>query len=281
MADAAITPGIDLSDDVALLRGTKLRVKKPGQDRLVNTFLIASVAVSVFYFTQLNVNWLQLLSRVPNLAQTFWRLGHLTLDRFDLTWAAFLETISVTLIATVYSQVVGLVVAAFAARNLVRNRVLPHLITSTATFIRTVPTPVVVLLAMASFGLGPVPGIVGLTLSSTAFFVRAFAQGYEDVDQGTIEALQVAGANRLQIFISAVLPSSLSHVVAWTGLRFEMNFTGSAILGMVGAGGVGAVITRSIQGHDFGVAGVAILLVFTFAYGIEILFTQIKKHYFQ
>ena len=279
MTDVMVLPAPGLPSGILRRRG-KIQVKRRGQDRLVRAFLLGFTAIAAWLFSQLQVDWWQLLSRVPNLVGTFGRLGQLSLERFDLTWAAFLETVAIAVLSTVYSLIAGMFIAAFAARNLVRNRVTPLLITSLATFARTLPTPVVVLLAMASFGLGPVPGIVGITLSSTAFFVRAFAQGYEDVPAGTIEAFQGAGASRLQIFFCAVLPSTLSHIVAWTGLRFEMNFTGSAILGMVGAGGVGAVITRSIQGHEFGVAGVAILLVFVFAYTVELTFTQIKKKYF-
>ena len=60
-------------------------------------------------------------------------------------------------------------------------------------------------------------------------------------------------------------------------MRFEINFAECAILGMVGAGGVGFVISTSIQGYEYGKAGLAILLVFLFAYLIERMFVNIKK----
>ena len=60
-------------------------------------------------------------------------------------------------------------------------------------------------------------------------------------------------------------------------MRFEINFAECAILGMVGAGGVGFMISNSIQSYDYGTAGVAIVLVFLFAYLIERIFVAIKK----
>jgi phosphonate transport system permease protein len=68
-------------------------------------------------------------------------------------------------------------------------------------------------------------------------------------------------------------------IIAWIGMRFEINFQESAILGMVGAGGIGFAITTSLQGYQYGVAGLAILLVFVYAYAIELLFTTIKKKF--
>ena len=60
---------------------------------------------------------------------------------------------------------------------------------------------------------------------------------------------------RLSIFTNAVLPAAFSQIVAWTGMRLETNFSECAILGMVGAGGVGFVISRNLQGYEYGTAG--------------------------
>ena len=73
--------------------------------------------------------------------------------------------------------------------------------------------------------------------------------------------------------------AALSQIIAWAGMRLETNFSECAILGMVGAGGVGYVISNSLQGYDYGTAGTAILLVFPVAYCIERLFVRIKKRF--
>jgi phosphonate transport system permease protein len=134
-----------------------------------------------------------------------------------------------------------------------------------------------VLLALVCLGFGPAPGIVGLSLHAIAFFARAFRQTFEEVPQEAIESLQAAGANRVQIFFGAMLPASLTQLIAWGSLRFEINFSESAILGMVGAGGVGYTILATMTGYQYGRAGLAILLVFIFAYIVEITFAAIKR----
>ena len=120
----------------------------------------------------------------------------------------------------------------------------------------------------------------GLCVHTTAFFTKSFAQSFESISPETIEALEVTGAGRLSIFFNAVLPAAFSQIVAWSDMRLETNFSECAILGMVGAGGVGYVISNSLQGYDYGTAGIAILLVFAVAYGIERVFVRIKKRFY-
>jgi phosphonate transport system permease protein len=81
----------------------------------------------------------------------------------------------------------------------------------------------------------------------------------------------------MQVFFGAILPSSLSGVIAWTALRFETNYVEAAILGMVGAGGVGYTILAAMNSYKLGRAGLAVLVVFVFALGIELLTTFIKR----
>ena len=125
--------------------------------------------------------------------------------------------------------------------------------------------------------MGPEAGVAGLCVHTTAFFTKSFAQTFESISDETLEALSVTGTNRLSIFTNAVLPAAFSQIVAWTGMRLEVNFSECAILGMVGAGGVGFVISRNMQNYEYGTAGLAIFLVFLIAYSIERLFVFIKQ----
>ena len=130
---------------------------------------------------------------------------------------------------------------------------------------------------LVCLGMGPEAGVAGLCVHTTAFFTKSFAQSFESIPDETLEALEVTGTGRLSIFTNAILPAALSQIVAWAGMRLETNFSECAILGMVGAGGIGYVISTSLQGYDYGTAGVAILLVFLVAYCIERIFVRIKK----
>ena len=202
-------------------------------------------------------------------------------SNMDLIFSSLVETVSIAVLSLLYSLVLGVVFGMLAARNVFRVPVLSVATQALFTFLRAVPTPVWVLLMLVCLGMGPEAGVAGLCVHTTAFFTKSFAQSFESIPEETIEALEVTGASRLSIFCNAILPAAFSQIVAWAGMRLETNFSECAILGMVGAGGIGYVISNSLQGYDYGTAGVAILLVFLIAYAIERLFVSIKKKFHQ
>lgn len=258
-------------------KSKKIRINNPEYDRPVNLFLGITAVFSIISIFSLNIDWIKLLSRFADLAVVFYDLSKFNFDNFDLVGLAFAESVMVTILATLYSLFGGLLMGAFMARNITPSQMLAAAFSAYNSFIRAVPTPVWVLMMLACLGFGPAPGILGLSFHASAFFSRAFAQAFEEVPQATIEALQATGANRIQIFFSAVLPASMTALIAWGAMRFEINFSESTILGMVGAGGIGYSIAASITGYNFGRAGVSILMVFVFAYSLELLFTALKR----
>lgn len=257
----------------------RIPVKCAQRNRFIPGFLIGVVVLSVISLLYLQIDWLKLASRVPDIGVVFWELAHLDFANMDLIWSSLIETISIAVLSLLYSLLLGIVFGMLAARNVFRIPVLSVLTQSFFTFLRAVPTPVWVLLMLVCLGMGPEAGVAGLCVHTTAFFTKSFAQSFESIPDETIEALEVTGAGRLSIFCNAVLPAALSQIVAWSGMRLETNFSECAILGMVGAGGIGYVISNSLQGYDYGTAGVAILLVFLVAYAIERMFVKIKKKF--
>lgn len=79
-----------------------------------------------------------------------------------------------------------------------------------------------------------------LAFHSFAYLTKVYAESIEEVDAGTLEALRASGAGFWQIVFQAILPSSISRMVAWTFMRFEINFTNAVAMGAAaGAGGIG------------------------------------------
>ena len=259
---------------------TKIPVKCRQRNQFIPAFLVGTAVLSILSLLYLDIDWVKMASRVPDIGLVFWDLFHLDFANMDLILSSLVETISIAMLSLLYSLLLGILFGMLAARNIFRLPWLSVLTQSFFTFLRAVPTPVWVLLMLVCLGMGPEAGVAGLCVHTTAFFTKSFAQSFESIPDETIEALEVTGASRLSIFVNAVLPAALSQIVAWAGMRLETNFSECAILGMVGAGGVGYVISNSLQGYDYGTAGVAILLVFLVAYGIERVFVRVKKKFY-
>ena len=261
-------------------RRTRIPVKCKQKNRFIPAFLITVVVLTVLSLLYLEIDWGKMVSRIPDVGEVFWDLAHLDFSNMDLVFSSLVETISIAVLSLLYSLVLGIIFGMLAAKNVFRIPVLSVITQSFFTFLRAVPTPVWVLLMLVCLGMGPEAGVAGLCVHTTAFFTKSFAQSFESIPDETIEALEVTGASRLSIFTNAILPAALSQLVAWAGMRLETNFSECAILGMVGAGGIGYVISNSLQGYDYGTAGVAILLVFLVAYCIERVFVKIKKKFY-
>lgn len=263
--------------EIAKTRNGKIKISCWKTDHTIRYFLMGIAALTVISFFSLDIEWMKLMGRLPEIPRIFVKLFLFHFTKMDQIIAAFGETVAVAVLSTFLGIIWGMFFAVFAADNIFKVPFMPTLVKAFFSFIRAIPTIVWVLLMLVCLGFGPAAGIVGLSIHTTAFFTRSFAQSFEDVSDEVIEALEAAGAGKLQVFFQAILQSSISQIIAWIGMRFEINFAECAILGMVGAGGIGFMISNSIQGYDYGTAGVAIVMVFLFAYCIERTFVAIKR----
>ena len=254
-----------------------LKKQIESNDKFIPGFMIAIVVANVISIRYLQIDWGKIISRIPRIGEVFVELAKFDFSKFDLIFDSMLETISIAVLSLLYSLIFGVIFGMLASRNVFRNKWLSIIIQSFFTFLRAVPTVVWVLLMLVCLGMGSEAGVAGLCVHTTAFFTKVFAQSFESISDETVEALEVTGTGRLSIFFNAVMPTAFAQVVAWTGMRLETNFSECATLGMVGAGGIGFIISHHIQGYEYGTAGVAIVFVFLVAYSIERIFVMVKK----
>lgn len=165
------------------------------------------------------------------------------------------ETLAISLIGTLLSVVIALSLAFFGSRNLVyagllyemesrRHRVLlrriPYLAAKAIlNFLRTIPEMLWALVFVFLVGLGPFPGVLALGVHTGGVLGKLFAEVLEDVDLQPVESLQSTGAGKIQILFYAILPQVLPQFISYTLYRWEVNIRVAAVLGFVGAGGLG------------------------------------------
>ncbi len=128
-------------------------------------------------------------------------------------------------------------------------------------FLRAVPDLLWALLFVAAVGLGSLAGTLALAVSYSGVLGRVYADVFEHVDPQPLEALQSTGATRMQIFLRGVWPQAVPHLVAYTLYSFECCVRAAAVLGFVGAGGIGYEISVSMRLFEYGQV-LTLLLVF-------------------
>jgi phosphonate transport system permease protein len=118
-------------------------------------------------------------------------------------------------------------------------------------FLRAVPDLLWALLFVAAVGLGSLAGTLALAVAYTGVLGRVYADVFEHVDSQPLEALQSTGATRMQIFLRGIWPQALPHLTAYTLYSFECCVRAAAVLGFVGAGGIGYEISVSMRLFEY------------------------------
>jgi phosphonate transport system permease protein len=175
-----------------------------------------------------------------------------------------IETFAISFMGTLMAVLIALSIVFFAARNLIysgllyemeakhgwhrRLRIVPYLgAKSLLNILRTIPEMVWALIFVFLVGLGPFPGVLALGVHTGGVLGKLFGEVLEDVDTQPIESLQATGANRLQILLYGIVPQVLPQFISYTLYRWEVNIRVAAVLGLVGAGGLGQRIHIAIS----------------------------------
>jgi len=127
---------------------------------------------------------------------------------------------------------------------------------------RSVNTIVWGLLFVAIFGPGPIAGIWAIAFRSIGFMGKLVAEAIEEIDEGTVEAIEATGASRLQVLWYGILPQVLPVIYGTTVYRWDINIRESTVLGFVGAGGIGILLYSSINQFLWQEVAVTLMVVF-------------------
>jgi phosphonate transport system permease protein len=154
----------------------------------------------------------------------------------------FLETLQMALIGTIAGAAVALPLALFNSKLGAPNRVAYAAVKLFNNVIRSVPDLLWALLFVAAVGIGALPGVLALFFFSIGVVTKLTSDTIDGIDHGPVEAARASGASHLQMLRTAVVPQVLPAYTSFTMYCFELNLRASAVLGFVGAGGIGAVI---------------------------------------
>ena len=156
---------------------------------------------------------------------------------------AALETVAMSTIGTLLAAVFGMALALPASsRDGPRSPVARRIVRPLLAVLRAVPELVWAALFVIVAGLGPFCGTMALALHTTGVLGRLFAETIENLPPGPRDALRASGVGRLGVFAYATLPQALPQFVSYALYRWENNIRAAAVLGVVGAGGLGQML---------------------------------------
>jgi phosphonate transport system permease protein len=232
---------------------------------LVRLAVLAYLAAAL---ASLDVDWPRVARGVERSGRLF---GEFLEPDFTSRWRdiriGLLESITMTIVATAVGVALAIPVALAAARNLAS---LPLYLVSRAyiTVSRTFPEVIVAILFVVAMGFGPFAGFLTLVFASVGFIAKLLAEDIEDIDDAQLEAIRATGAS---------WPQVAPRFVGLSVYRLDINFRESTILGIVGAGGIGATLTTAMSRFDFDSAGAILILVIGIVLALEYLSSAVRK----
>lgn len=246
--------------------------------RMTLTVLVVLTIYGFATFDYKDLNFANAVYSTMQTARTMFLGPALNHIQFGEALYQVMITLGLAFLTTLFGAVIALFLGLLAARNLSSNTV-SAVIKGGVAFIRAVPTVLWVLIFAVAAGLGSVAAVIGMTFHSISYLVKAYSESFEELDKGVIEALKASGANWWQIVFQAVIPSSITYLLSWTFMRFEINFAVAVAMGAAaGAGGIGYdMFMASAFYYDVREIGMITYFILALAILLELLATRIKK----
>jgi phosphonate transport system permease protein len=185
-------------------------------------------------------------------------------------WGGMLESIIMTVVASVVGIAISIPIALGAARNIAP---LPVYVICRAIIAisRSLQEIIVAILLVAIFGFGPLAGFLTLSFATIGFLSKLLAEDIESMDKVQSEAVRASGARWLQWINYGVQPQVMPRLIGLAIYRIDINFRESAILGLVGAGGIGATLNTAFDRYEYDTAAAILLIIIVIVMAMEYL----------
>ncbi len=249
----------------------------PRETLIRYAWYLGIVFIAAASLSTLDITWVYLLDAHVQAYDLLERMVPPDWSYFDVVVGAMIETVHIATLGTVATLLIAFPVAFLAARNTTFN----WFTWAVGRFIlvasRSINTVVWALIFVAIFGPGPVAGIWAIAARSIGFMGKLTAEAIEEIDEGTVEAIEATGASRLQVLWIGILPQVLPVIYGTTVYRWDINIRESTVLGFVGAGGIGILLYSSINQFIWQQVSVMLIAIFGVVVVSELVSAMVRK----
>jgi phosphonate transport system permease protein len=223
--------------------------------------VLGAVAYLVVATMTVEVNWQRValgIERSSRLLSGFLRPDFVT--RGPQILGGLLESMAMAVTSTIIGGALCIPFGLGAARN-ISTPVVYFVCRLVIVLARSFQEVIIAIFFVVMVGFGPFAGMLTLSLATIGFLAKLLAEEIESTDATQIEAMRATGASWLQVVAYGVVPQVLPRFIGLTVYRLDQNFRNSAVIGIVGAGGIGAVLNTAMSRYDYDVAGAILLSI--------------------
>ena len=235
------------------------------------TLMLGFIAYLIAAYLTIDVNWSRVyegLERGKKFVLAFTNPDFTT--RSSDIYEGVFESIIMTVTASVVGISISIPIALGAARNIAPLPV--YLICRSIIAVsRALQEIIVAILLVAIFGFGPLAGFLTLSFATIGFLSKLLAEDIESMDKVQAEAIKASGAKWMQWINYGVQPQVMPRLIGLSIYRIDINFRESAILGLVGAGGIGATLNTAFDRYEYDTAAAILLIIILIVMALEYL----------
>ncbi len=233
--------------------------------------IIGAVIYTILAVGSLEVNWSRVaegMSRGWAFISSFFTPDFLS--RGTDIRDGIVESVVMTVTSTVVGIAISIPIGLGAARNIAPLPVY-FLCRGIVALSRALNEIIVAILLVAIFGFGPLAGFLTLSFATIGFLSKLLAEDIEDMDRVQAEAIRATGSSWLQWINYGVQPQVMPRLIGLSMYRLDINFRESAVLGLVGAGGIGATLNTAFDRYEFDTAAAILLIIIVTVMALEYL----------
>ena len=228
-------------------------------------------------FGTMDVNWGRVAEGLPRGAKfvaAFFPPDFIT--RWDEILDGIYESLWMTVTSTVIGIAISIPVGLGAAKNLAPRSVYLFCRGILAVS-RSFQEVILAIFFVKLFGFGPFAGFVTLSIATVGFYGKLLAEDIEDMDPAQAEAVRATGASWFQWLNYAVQPQVMPRMIGLGLYRFDINFRESAVVGIVGGGGIGATLNTAFDRYEFESAAAILLIIIAIVMAVEYTSGYVRK----
>ena len=235
------------------------------------------LAIYVAYaVSRLDFTWARFLTGLDNGARFIARMLPPKIAQPDTLAKGLTESLEIAVLASFLGILISLPIGLFAARNLMPAWVSWPARASIA-LCRSFHPVIVAILFVKAVGFGALAGILALVVASVGFIGKLFAEAIEEISLKQVEAVRATGAPFASLIAYGVLPQVFSRFVGFATYQFDSNLRNSTMVGIVGAGGIGATLFSAFQRFDYDFVCAILITIIAVIVSGEVLTNVLKK----
>ncbi len=242
--------------------------------------IILGIGAVIYLFLALStveVNWARVMEGMERGRRFV--AGFLQPD-FTTRWrdisTGLIESLTMTLTSTVVGVLISVPIGIGAARNLA-PRWIYMICRGIIAVSRALQEIIVAIFFVALFGFGAFAGFLTLSFATIGFIGKLLAEDIEDIDESQAEAIRATGASWFQLINYAIQPQVMPRLIGLSLYRLDINFRESAVIGIVGAGGIGATLNTALSRYEYDSAGAVLLIIIAIVMVAEYSSSHLRK----